>query len=298
MVALKEVRMEKEKDGLPITTIREIKLLSRLKHSNLICLQEVAVGPMNNQFFLVFEYASHDFADILDSELFVAGKTLSLGDVKNLLLQLLNVVDYLHSHWVLHRDIKVSNMLYFESTGTMKLADFGLARSFTHFTAEALTPETVTLWYRSPEILFDSFTYGPASDIWSVGCVFAQFVLGRPLFPGDTVMDQLNYITDLLGSFHDTWPEVDQLSQYVKSTKDNPDLVTKSRRPFIDTFKPLLGDQGLDLLEKMLQYNPKERITAAAAMEHDFFKCDPLPTRQSDMPSFRDIHRRPPKDLK
>jgi serine/threonine protein kinase len=289
--------MEKEKDGLPITTVREIKLLSRLSHPNLICLEEVAVGPVSNQFFLVFEYAAHDLTDILDSDQFVPGKSFSLAQTKTLLFQLLSVLDYLHSHWVIHRDIKVSNMLYFDDIGVMKLADFGLARSFANFDSEPLTPETVTLWYRSPEILFGSSKYGPSADLWSVGCVFGELILGKPLFPGDSVMDQANRITNMLGSFHATWPEINKLQPYVKSAKHNPQLEQRGRKVFIDTFKHTLGEHGLDLLERLLTFDPVQRITAAAALDHPFFNQDPLPASSVDMPSFEHIRRKPPKEF-
>lgn len=289
--------MSQEKDGLPITAVREIKLLSRLQHPNLVALEEVAVGPVGNEFFLVFEYAPHDLTDILDSSQFVPGKSLTLANVKCLVLQLLNAVEYLHSHWIIHRDIKLSNLLYFDHTGVMKVADFGLARSFSHCQSEPLTPETVTLWYRSPEILFDSFSYGPSADLWSVGCVFAELVLGKPLFPGDTLMDQLTRITNMLGAFHTTWPDVNKLHAFVESTERNPSLETRTRTAFIDTFQHILGEPGLDLLDRLLSYDPKQRITAAEALDHDFFTLAPLPTPLTDMPSFDHIRRKPPKDL-
>ena len=284
--------MEKEKDGLPITTLREIKFLSRLSHPNLICLEEVAVGPVSDQFFLVFEYAKLDMADILDSKTFVAGKTLTIPDIKTLLLQLLSVVDYLHTRYVLHRDIKVSNMLYFGESGTMKLADFGLARSYTHFVSEPLTPETVTLWYRSPEILLNAAEYGPSADMWSVGCVFAELLTGQPLFPGDTLLDQFTRMSNLLGPMAKEWPEVQQLSDFVKHNSDMPDSSVQSNAPFLQKFSAKTGSKGLDLLSKLLKYNPKERITAAAALQHEWFTSDPLPTPTSQMPSFQYIQRK------
>lgn len=297
-VAIKEVRMEKEKDGLPITTVREIKLLSKLDHPNLVCLQEVAVGPVGNEFFLVFEYAAHDLSDILDSRQFVRGRTFSMGNIKSLLFQLLSAVEYLHSSWIIHRDIKLSNLLYFDGQGVVKLADFGLARTFSYLHAQPLTPATVTLWYRSPEILFDSFKYGPSADMWSVGCVFAELVLGKPLFPGESLLDQLNCITALLGSFESSWPAVDNLPAYISLRKENSDFSRRNKSAFIDTFKPYLCDYGLDLLDRLLQYDPERRITAAEALQHEFFQQEPQPTLPAEMPKFDYIHRKPPPDIK
>lgn len=290
--------MEKEKDGLPITTVREIKILSRLQHPNLVRLEEVAVGPVGNQFFLVFEYAAHDLTDILDSRQFMIGESFTIADIKSLLFQLLSAVEYLHSRWIIHRDIKVSNMLFFDGQGVLKLADLGLARTFSHMHSQPLTPETVTLWYRSPEILFDSFKYGPSADMWSVGCVFAELVLGKPLFPGDSLLDQLNRITNLLGSFDAYWPEVLDLESYVTTVQANPYFENRTRQNFFDTFRNSLGDYGLDLLDRLLRYNPDERITAAEALQHEFFKQAPLATPPANMPSFDSIRRKPPKETK
>lgn len=290
--------MEKEKDGLPITTVREIKILSRLQHPNLVRLEEVAVGPVGNQFFLVFEYAAHDLTDILDSRQFMIGESFTMADIKSLLFQLLSAVEYLHSRWIIHRDIKVSNMLFFDGQGVLKLADLGLARTFSHMHSQPLTPETVTLWYRSPEILFDSFKYGPSADMWSVGCVFAELVLGKPLFPGDSLLDQLNRISNLLGSFDIYWPEVLDLESYVTTIEGNPYYEHRSRQTFFDTFRNSIGDYGLDLLDRLLRYNPDERITAAEALQHEFFKQAPLATPPANMPSFDNIRRKPPKETK
>jgi serine/threonine protein kinase len=301
-VALKEIRMTKERDGLPITAVREIKLLSQLRHPNLIELQEVAVGPASNAFFLVFEYADHDLTEILDNKEYRGGRAFNDSDIKTLMFQLLQAVDFLHSRWIIHRDIKVSNMLYNDKNGVMKLADLGLARTFSNFEAEPLTPETVTLWYRSPEILFDADAYGPSADMWSVGCVFGELLLGKPLLPGHTTIEQADLIYELLGPPTDEeWPGHHRLEGYV-----SPKKVSSSSRQdgssthsmLAHTFKHRLDATGLDLLHRLLRYNPKSRITAAEALAHEYFtNGNPCMTPLDKMPSFSNIPRTEPKEL-
>jgi serine/threonine protein kinase len=148
IVALKKLRMEREKEGMPLTSLREIRLLKRTVHPNVVELKEIAVGKKLESIFLVFEYCEHDLATLLDT---VMKKTFSQSEVKCLLQQLLRAVAHMHDHWMIHRDIKMSNLLYTNS-GVLKLADFGLARLF-GYPKQPYTPRVVTLWYRAPELL-------------------------------------------------------------------------------------------------------------------------------------------------
>eukprot|EP01116_Phalansterium_solitarium_P015799 TRINITY_DN3527_c0_g1_i7.p1 TRINITY_DN3527_c0_g1~~TRINITY_DN3527_c0_g1_i7.p1 ORF type:complete len:194 (-),score=89.36 TRINITY_DN3527_c0_g1_i7:516-1097(-) len=158
--ALKKVRMEREKDGLPMTSLREIRLLKSVKHESIVQLHEVVAGKGLDNIFLVFEYVEHDMAGLIDN----MKQPFSESEVKCLLLQLLHAIAYLHDNWIIHRDLKLSNLL-FNNRGQLKLADFGLARVF-GYPLRNMTPKVVTLWYRPPELLMGAETYTTAVDMW------------------------------------------------------------------------------------------------------------------------------------
>jgi serine/threonine protein kinase len=159
--ALKEILTDKEKEGFPITALREIMLLKRIKHPNVIQLQDVVMNRTNNKVYLVFEYMEHDLAGLLDRKY-----TFSLEQVKYIFFSLLQGLQYLHSQNILHRDIKSSNVLI-NNEGDIKLADFGLAKmcNFKYL----MTNRVVTLWYRAPELLLGENQYDYSIDIWAMG---------------------------------------------------------------------------------------------------------------------------------
>lgn len=148
IVALKKLRMEREKEGMPLTSLREIRLLKACRHPNVVELQDIVVGNKLDSIFLVFEYCENDLATLLDTGM---KRKFTEGEVKCLLRQLLSAIAYMHDRWMIHRDIKMSNLLY-NNRGCLKVADFGLARLF-GYPKRAYTPRVVTLWYRAPELL-------------------------------------------------------------------------------------------------------------------------------------------------
>lgn len=166
LVALKKIRPVKEKSGFPLTSIREVQLLQQVHHPHIIRLREMAVGRKVENIFLVFDYCSHDLATLIDR----MTRPFTEAEVKRILLQLLSAVDYLHRNFIIHRDLKLSNLLI-DDRGRLKLADFGLARLFGN-PLTAMTPKVVTLWYRAPELLFGTDKYHSAVDMWAVGCIF------------------------------------------------------------------------------------------------------------------------------
>ncbi|VFQ84684.1 unnamed protein product [Cuscuta campestris] len=181
------------------------------------------------------------------------------------LYQILRGIAYCHSHRVLHRDLKPQNLLIDQRTNSLKLADFGLARAF-GIPVRTFTHEVVTLWYRAPEILLGSQHYSTPVDVWSVGCIFAEMVNQKPLFPGDSEIDELFKIFRVMGTpYEDTWPGVASLPDYKSSFPKWPpkDLAT---------IVPNLDACGIDLLRKMLNLDPSKRITARNALEHGYFK--------------------------
>ena len=301
LVALKRIILHNEKDdGFPITSLRELACLKRCAgHPNVVALRDVVVGN-NNGVFLVFEYAEHDLAQILDAapSSSSARSPFSESEVKCLTYQLLSGLAHMHSLWLLHRDIKLSNLLY-TNTGQLKIADFGLAR--THGDG-LLTQRVVTLWYRAPELLLGEESYTNAVDVWSSGCVLAELLLGRPLLPGRDEADQLSLIFGLLGApTARIWPGVASLplvrSGAVSLARE------QQRHPYNDlesVFPPprrssssssssataAASSPQLDMLNALLCLAPEKRLSCQSALRHDYFFCSPHPKEVALMPSF------------
>ncbi|XP_066093562.1 cyclin-dependent kinase 3 isoform X2 [Saccopteryx bilineata] len=210
--------------------------------------------------YLVFEFLSQDLKRFMDS---TPVSTLPLHLVKSYLFQLLQGVSFCHSHRVIHRDLKPQNLLINE-LGAIKLADFGLARAF-GVPLRTYTHEVVTLWYRAPEILLGSKFYSTAVDTWSIGCIFAEMVTCKALFPGDSEIDQLFRIFRTLGTPSEaTWPGVTQLPNYKGSF---PKWTRKGLEDVVSNLEPA----GKDLLMQLLQYDPSQRISAKGALAHPYF---------------------------
>ncbi|ORM39470.1 Cell division control protein 2 -like protein [Babesia sp. Xinjiang] len=255
--ALKKIRVEEEDEGIPSTAIREISLLKELHHPNIVWLRDVIHS--DKCLTLVFEYLDQDLKKLLD----VCDGGLESSTAKSFLYQLLKGVAYCHDHRILHRDLKPQNLLI-NREGTLKLADFGLARAFA-IPVRSYTHEVVTLWYRAPDVLMGSKKYSTEVDIWSVGCIFAEMINGVPLFPGVSEQDQLKRIFKLLGSPNvNEWPQVVDLPAY------NPDLGVFERQPW-SAIVPKLSGSGVDLISKMLQLDPFQRISAREALCHEYF---------------------------
>uniref|UniRef100_A0A453N2K2 Protein kinase domain-containing protein n=3 Tax=Triticinae TaxID=1648030 RepID=A0A453N2K2_AEGTS len=258
-IALKKIRLEQEDEGVPSTAIREISLLKEMQHRNIVRLQDV----VHNEkcIYLVFEYLDLDLKKHMDSSADFKNHHI----VKSFLYQILRGIAYCHSHRVLHRDLKPQNLLIDRRTNSLKLADFGLARAF-GIPVRTFTHEVVTLWYRAPEILLGARQYSTPVDVWSVGCIFAEMVNQKPLFPGDSEIDELFKIFRIMGTPNEeTWPGVSSLPDYKSAFPKWPsvDLAT-----VVPTLEPL----GLDLLSKMLCLDPTRRINARTALEHEYFK--------------------------
>lgn len=259
IVALKKIRLEAEDEGIPSTAIREISLLKELQHPNIVRLFDVV--HTERKLTLVFEFLDQDLKKYLD----ICDSGLDLPILKSFLYQLLNGIAHCHHHRILHRDLKPPNLLI-NREGQLKLADFGLARAF-GIPVRSYTHEVVTLWYRAPDVLLGSRKYSTPVDIWSVGCIFAEMANGRPLVAGTSESDQLDRIFRLLGTpTLQDYPGMVQLPDY------SPDLPPyPPPRGGLASLVPTLPPDGVDLLSKMLQYDPARRITAQAALEHPFF---------------------------
>lgn len=251
--------MESEEEGVPSTTVREISLLKELKHPNIVSLEDVLHS--DNELYLVFEFMQMDLKKYLDS--LPRDKHMDPMLMKSYAYQLLEGVLFCHKRRVLHRDLKPQNLLIDEK-GTLKIADFGLGRPF-GIPVRAYTHEVVTLWYRAPEVLLGAQRYSHPIDVWSIACIVAEMVTKKPLFQGDSEIDELFKIFRILGTPNDsTWPGVSELPDY-KAT-----FPKWSGKP-LTTVLPDLSATGVDLLQKMLVYNPARRMSAKAAINHPFF---------------------------
>eukprot|EP00178_Gracilaria_changii_P014178 TRINITY_DN401_c0_g1_i10.p1 TRINITY_DN401_c0_g1~~TRINITY_DN401_c0_g1_i10.p1 ORF type:complete len:309 (+),score=38.92 TRINITY_DN401_c0_g1_i10:206-1132(+) len=257
LIALKKIRLEQEDEGVPSTAIREISILKELQsHPNIVDFKDVV--HVDKKLFLVFEYLDQDLKRYMDS---VTEMPPML--VKSYLYQLINGIAFCHSRRVLHRDLKPQNLLI-DKHGMLKLADFGLARAF-GIPVRHYTHEVVTLWYRAPEILLGARKYSTPVDIWSIGCIFAEMVMKTPLFPGDSEIDQLHKIFNALGTpTTEMWSDVTSLPEYSHH-------FPKWHRRHIASTVQNLDRYGLDLLARMLVYDPRQRITAAEALSHFYF---------------------------
>ena len=220
--------------------------------------------------YLVFEWLDKDLKKYMDSAAAVPGAPASGGGlpmalIKSYMFQLLRGMDFCHARGIMHRDLKPQNLLV-DRRGVLKLADFGLARAFM-IPMRSYTHEVVTLWYRAPEILLGQKTYSPAVDMWSIGCIFAELVTRRPLWPGDSEIDELFRIFRSMGTpTAETWPGVSELPDYKPSFPKWP-----KRSVHASLVGSTLDAAGIDLLERMLDYEPSRRISARAAMSHPFF---------------------------
>ncbi|KAI4336610.1 hypothetical protein L6164_015114 [Bauhinia variegata] len=286
IVALKKVKMEKEKEGFPLTSLREINILLSFHHPSVVDVKEVVVGSSLDSIFMVMEYMEHDLKGLMEA----MKQPFSQSEVKCLMLQLLEGVKYLHDNWVLHRDLKTSNLLL-NNRGELKICDFGLARQY----GSPLKPYThmvVTLWYRAPELLLGAKLYSTAIDMWSLGCIMAELLSKEPLFNGKTEFDQLDKIFRTLGTPNETiWPGFSKLPGVkVNFVKHQYNLLRKKFPATSFTGSPVLSDSGFDLLNKLLTYDPEKRITAEAALNHEWFREVPLPKSKEFMPTFPAQH--------
>ncbi|XP_010500934.1 PREDICTED: probable serine/threonine-protein kinase At1g54610 [Camelina sativa] len=275
IVALKKVRFDNLEPESVRFMAREIQILRRLDHPNIIKLEGLVTSRMSCSLYLVFEYMEHDLAGLASHPAI----KFSESQVKCYLQQLLHGLDHCHSRGVLHRDIKGSNLLI-DNSGVLKIADFGLASFFDPRQTQPLTSRVVTLWYRPPELLLGATRYGAAVDLWSAGCILAELYAGKPIMPGRTEVEQLHKIFKLCGS-------------------PSEDYWVKSRLPHATIFKPtqpykrLVGETfkefpqpALALLETLLSVNPDDRGSAAAALKSEFFSTRPLPCDPSSLPKY------------
>ncbi|KAK1393476.1 cell division control protein 2-like [Heracleum sosnowskyi] len=266
IVALKKTKLHEDSEGVPSTTLREISLLRMLSRDpHIVKLMDVKQGMNkagNTVLYLVFEYMDTDLKKFIRTFRHT-GENIPSPTVKSLMYQLCKGVAFCHGHGVLHRDLKPHNLLMDPKTLALKIADLGLARAFT-LPIKEYTHEILTLWYRAPEVLMGATHYSTAVDMWSVGCIFAELITKQALFAGDSELQQLLHIFRLLGTPNEEmWPGVSRLKNWHEYPQWKPQPLSSA--------VPHLDESGLDLLNKMLRYEPSKRISAKEAMEHPYF---------------------------
>ncbi|XP_028553542.1 probable serine/threonine-protein kinase At1g54610 [Dendrobium catenatum] len=275
IVALKKVRFDSLEPESVRFMAREIHILRRLDHPNIIKLEGLVTSRMSCSLYLVFEYMEHDLAGLAS----YPGIKFTEPQVKCYMHQLLCGLDHCHTHGVLHRDIKGSNLLI-DNNGILKIADFGLASFFDPEQQQPLTSRVVTLWYRPPELLLGATTYDVAVDLWSTGCILAELYAGKPIMPGRTEVEQLHKIFKLCGSPSD---------DYWKKSKLPHATIFKPQQPYkrrvAETYEDFPAP-ALALMELLLSIDPADRGTAASALKSEFFTTKPLPCDPSTLPKY------------
>ncbi|KAI4215031.1 MAG: hypothetical protein LQ351_002345 [Letrouitia transgressa] len=296
VVALKKILMHNEKDGFPITALREIKLLKMLSHPNILRLEEMAIertkgeGRKKAVMYMVTPYMDHDLSGLLENP----SVRFTEPQIKCYLLQLLEGLRYLHANRILHRDMKAANLLI-NNHGLLQIADFGLARPYDDAPPEPgkgggeakrdYTTLVVTRWYRPPELLLQLRKYTTAIDMWGVGCVFGEMFKGRPILSGSSDINQAQLIFDLVGSPNEEnmpgWSSLPGV-EGVQNFQPRPSSLAQVFRE--------QGSLAISLLGELLKLDWRKRINAIDALQHPYFKTPPLPARPSDIPQFEASH--------
>lgn len=244
-------------------TYREIKLLRHMKHENVIAIKDILPPPRRRNFddvYVVYELMDTDLSRIIESK-----QSLTEGHCRYFLYQILKGLKYIHSANILHRDLKPGN-LFINANCHLKIGDFGLARTPSSSEADFMTEYVVTRWYRAPELLLNSADYTAAIDVWSVGCIFMELFIHEPLFPGRDYMHQLRTIAKLIGVPNESTMDFvknENARRYLR------ELQCYEKQPLAQKF-PNMSPVALDLVEKMLEFDPTKRITVEGALAHSY----------------------------
>lgn len=275
IVALKKVRFDNFEPESVRFMAREIQILRRLQHPNIVKLEGLITSRLSSSIYFVFEYMEHDLAGLSSCP----DIKFTEPQIKCYMHQLLSGLEHCHSQGIIHRDIKGANLLV-NNEGILKIADFGLANFSNPANNQPLTSRVVTLWYRPPELLLGSTDYEATVDLWSVGCVFAEMFLGKAILQGRTEVEQLHKIFKICGSPAD---------EYWKKSKLPHATIFKPHHPYAsclqETFK-CLPATAFSLLETFLSVDPCTRGTASSALESEYFRTKPYACEPSSLPKY------------
>ena len=272
VVAIKEIKQQKGRDGVDQSAIDEIRLMQETRHPNILALHEVFQGR-EGTLSLVLDFIQTDLDKIVKAKDMTQEPFVPMppDEIKAYMQMFLSGVSYCHGNYILHRDLKPANLLV-GADGVLKLCDFGLARTYGSPNAK-YSPQAITKWYKPMEMLLGSTKYGPACDMWGVGCIFGEMLLRAPLFATDqhaSDLDQIQRISELMGSPDGkSWPDMEHLPVTVKFKLRHP-------APFSTVF-PAASKEALDLLNQLLRYDPSSRISAASALDHPYFSASQPP---------------------
>nr|CAB3468824.1 unnamed protein product [Digitaria exilis] len=271
LVALKKVRLETSESESVRFMAREIRILRRLDHPNVMSLDGIATSRMHRSIYLVFDFMYSDLTKVISRP----GERLTEPQIKSYMQQLLSGLQHCHERGILHRDIKGSNLLI-DRHGVLKIGDFGLANYYGPGRRRPLTSRVVTLWYRAPELLLGSTDYGVGIDLWSAGCLLAEMFFGKPLLRATTEVEQLFKIFSLCGSPPDDYWRKTKLSPTFKPPKAYKSTTAERFRDLPPT--------AVSLLATLLALDPAARGTAGQALQSSFFTTPPLPCDISSLP--------------
>ncbi|KAJ4895212.1 Protein kinase superfamily protein [Raphanus sativus] len=275
IVALKKVRFDLNDIESVKFMAREIIVMRRLDHPNVLKLDALITAHVSSSLYLVFEYMDHDLLGLSS----LPGVKFSEPQVKCYMQQLLSGLEHCHRRGVLHRDIKASNLLI-DRNGVLKIADFGLATFFDPAKTIPLTSRVVTLWYRPPELLLGASHYGVGVDLWSTGCILGELYAGKPILPGKTEVEQLHKIFKLCGS---------PTESYWRKHNLRSSAGFRSRVPYRRKLSEMFKDfptSVLLLLETLLSIDPDQRNSADSALESEYFKTKPFACDPSCLPKY------------
>lgn len=280
LVAIKKIKVgaEAREFGISYDSLREIKFLQELDHPNIIKLYAVFSTKSQNLNLVLEHLPQGDLLKLIQD---TGSISYTPADIKSWMLMLMRATYFCHQNFVLHRDIKPNNLLI-AANGEIKLADFGLARSFAD-PFQPMTYNTVTIWYRPPELFFQAQFYGGGVDVWSCGCVFAELVARDVLFRAwpETEINMVKLICEKVGTpTEDNWPGVSKLKGYVTPSE----MIPIRPKDYWMTAYRAIGDTGVDLLMKMLTLDPRKRLNAEQVLRHSFWTDEPRPSRLEDLP--------------